>query len=63
MIYRYKNGQQKEITSISKYPHVVTAVYHVRNGLHLVWELIKSCFGRGYWVNSAPYVNNDAWKN
>ena len=38
----------------------VTAVY---KGLELVWNAIKSCFGKGYWINDKPWVNNDAWKN
>lgn len=35
----------------------------------LVWnkdnEIIQgnSCFGSGYWVNSLPWINSDAWRN
>ena len=38
----------------------VVAVY---KGLCLVWQLIKSCFGKGYWINEAPWINDDGWKN
>ena len=38
----------------------IIAVY---KGLSLVWQLIKSCFGKGYWINKAPWINNDGWKN
>lgn len=38
-----------------------------RNG-QIVWsknggEVAKSCFGNGYWVNTLPWINSDAWKN
>ena len=56
MIYRGENP----IESIYRGEKVITAAYR---GLVLVWELIKSCFGRGYWVGSAPYSATDAWKN
>ena len=35
----------------------------VRYGLILVWEAIKSCFGKGFWVNDKPWVNSDSWRN
>lgn len=38
----------------------ITAVY---KGLRLVWTAIRSCFGKGYWINDKPWVNTDAWKN
>ena len=54
----YKDG--KETTGIFKGDKVVTAVY---KGMHLVWESIRSCFGKGYWIDNAPFVNDDGWKN
>ena len=56
MIYR----KQKETTGVYRGEKVITAVYR---GARLVWELIKSCFGKGYWINNAPYLNEDGWKN
>lgn len=29
----------------------------------VVWELISSCFGSGYWINDRPWINDDAWSN
>lgn len=29
----------------------------------LVWQAIRSCFGRGWWVNEKPWSNKDVWKN
>lgn len=39
---------------------VITAVY---KGSQLVWSAIKSCFGKGYWINEQPWSNIDAWVN
>ena len=55
---RYRDG--KETVGVYKGNKVVNAIYH---GLRLVWELITSCFGRGYWINDAPFVNEDGWRN
>ena len=51
---------QNQIENIHRDNKIISAVYR---GARLVWELIKSCFGKGYWINSAPYVNSDGWKN
>ena len=32
-------------------------------GQILVWEKIRCCFGKGYWVNALPWVNEIGWKN
>lgn len=56
MIVKNYNNQSAEYFGT----RAIVAVY---KGLQLVWEMIKSCFGKGYWINNAPWVNNDAWKN
>lgn len=28
-----------------------------------VWEAIRSCFGKGYWINDKPWSDTDGWKN
>ena len=38
----------------------ITAVY---KGLILVWTAVRSCFGKGWWINDKPWINDDAWKN
>ena len=38
---------------------IITKVYH---GTSLVWQLIKSCFGAGYWVKQNPWLGSDSWK-
>lgn len=50
----------KEIISIYKGEK---AIVEIRKGLSLVWELLMSCFGKGYWINERPWMNNAAWKS
>lgn len=50
----------KDIGFIAFGQKAVTAVY---SGAKLVWEAIRSCFGRGSWANDYPWKNDDAWKN
>lgn len=52
--------KDKEITSINYGTRAVTAVYQ---GARLIWEAVRSCFGKGYWVNESSWNNEDAWKN
>ena len=54
----YRNGH--EVTDIRRGERPISAVYR---GVRLVWEAIKSCFGKGFWVNNAPWVNGDGWRN
>lgn len=39
------------------------AISMVRKGGRLAWEAIKSCFGKGRWINAKPWINKDGWKN
>lgn len=39
---------------------LINKIYH---GALVVWEAIKSCFGSGYWINKAPWINSESWKN
>lgn len=59
-----KDGNLKRVTAIykgtSEGPKVVSAVY---KGLYLLWQFIKSCFGRGYWINDKMWSDQDGWKN
>ena len=54
----FKNG--KELSGVFKGNVVVSAVYQ---GVVVIWQAIKSCFGKGFWINAAPWVNSDGWKN
>lgn len=51
----------KPITGIYHDGKTITAVYR---GAILVWGgRANSCFGNGYWINDAPWINTDGWKN
>ena len=39
---------------------IITKVYR---GTTLVWQLIKSCFGAGYWIRNNPWKGTDSWRN
>jgi hypothetical protein len=54
----FHNG--KEITEVYHGNKAIMAIY---SGARLVWETIRSCFGKGYWVNTLPWKNDDTWKN
>ena len=32
-------------------------------GKRLIWELIRSCFGSGYWAPDSPWISEDVWRN
>jgi hypothetical protein len=52
--------KDKEITAIFHETKAISAVYY---GARLVWEAIRSCFGKGYWINEYPWDNGDKWAN
>jgi len=54
----YKGG--KEVASIYKGNKAIAEIY---KGAVLVWQAVKSCFGKGFWRNDKPYGNTDGWKN
>ena len=54
----YKDG--KEVTGVYFGGKVITAVYA---GARLVWEVIRSCFGKGYWAEERPWIDEDGWKD
>jgi hypothetical protein len=29
----------------------------------LLWELVRSCFGKGYWISNLPWISDDIWRN
>lgn len=50
----------KQITTIYKGNRHIAAIYQ---GARLIWQYIRSCFGRGYWINDKPWSDTDGWKN
>lgn len=59
-IYR----QNREITGIHRKGRDTSEVWKYINGAwRMVWQAIRSCFGRGFWTNMMPWRNSDGWKN
>ena len=54
----FKDG--KEVVDIHYDGKAATALY---KGKRLIWEAVKSCFGRGMWINEKPWSNTDGWRN
>ena len=54
----YKDG--KEISSFYKNNAIIFEIY---KGTTLVWQAIRSCFGKGFWINTESWSNIDGWKN
>ena len=58
----YKDG--KNVTGVHCFvdgtERNITAIYR---GDRLVWLAVRSCYGRGYWINDKPWINTDPWKN
>ena len=51
-----------------------TGIYAVKNGVLLsataayigdilFWQLVRSCYGKGYWIPEKPWLDNDTWKD
>ena len=38
----------------------IQAIYR---GMVTLYQAVRSCFGSGMWVNTKPWVNDEAWKN
>ena len=55
-VIKKQNGQSAEYFG----RRAIAAVY---KGFELVWTAIRSCFGKGYWMDDKPWVDEDAWKN
>ena len=52
--------QCKTISAIVKNKRQIAVIY--KDG-RKVWEAIRSCFGKGYWINRKPWLDSDAWKD
>lgn len=52
--------KDKEITSIKAKNKNITFIY---KGSQLIWEEIRSCYGKSYYINNYPWSNEDGWKN
>jgi hypothetical protein len=53
-------SKEKSVNAIIKRNKYIAAVY---KGTQLLWQYIRSCFGRGYWINEKPWSNDNGWAN
>lgn len=51
---------KKEFGSIRYGTRTIMSIY---KGARVIWEGIKSCFGKGFWINDKEWNNEDGWKN
>lgn len=59
---KYKNGKELVGKHINGNPCII--IYKVISGVvYTLWEYIRSCFGRGFWVNDKSWDNYDGWMN
>ena len=54
----YKNN--KNTVGVYQGDKVISAVY---KGSRLVWQAVRSCYGRGIWIQDKPWINGDTWKD
>lgn len=50
----------KNVTRITTFDKAIIRVIAAGK---VIWELISSCFGSGYWINERPWINSDGWNN
>ena len=53
-----KNG--KEVVEIY---HGINTCIEVYLGKRLIWQISRSCFGSGCWLNDKPWDNEEDWRN
>lgn len=61
-------GKVREIDSIfikqESILRTVTTIQIKINGIvRTVWEYVKSCFGKGFWIGEQPWSATDGWKS
>lgn len=54
----YKNN--KNTVGVYQGNKVISAVY---KGSRLVWQAVRSCYGRGIWIQDKPWIDGDTWKD
>lgn len=55
-----QDKKYKEIASVYYGTSIIAAIY---DGTKLVWEAVRICFGKGFWVNESSCDNDERWKN
>ena len=53
-------AKNKNVVAVS---YGATSIAYIYKGATLVWQMIRSCFGNGFWINLKPWLNDNAWRN
>lgn len=53
-------NNSKQIDSIKHRNTNIVFIYHLSS---LVYQYLRSCFGRGYWDDTAPWSDTEGWKD
>lgn len=54
----FKN--EKSVIAIYRGRKALAFIYR---GVRLVWQAIRSCYGRGVWTEEKPWIDTDLWKD
>ena len=43
----------------------LSAIYRsdANGNLRLIYEAVRSCYGKGYWIPENPWLDDDKWKD
>lgn len=52
-------NENKEVVGVNIGTRAISAIY---KGASVVWQYVRSCFGKGFWINEKPWLDNDGWK-
>lgn len=56
--------RHKEWSDITAFGRTLVAIYAgVGNTAELVWEKVRCCFSKGYWLNDLPWLDGEPWLN
>ena len=61
----YKEGTRKPTTGVYAVVNgalraILTVYDDARN---IIWQLVRSCYGKGYWIQDKPWLDADTWKD
>lgn len=54
----YKDGNSVAIVYKGRKPLAFRYI-----GTRLFWQSIRSCYGRGVWMQEKPWLDGDTWKD
>lgn len=68
MIQLLIGSKLRELTHIEYYVNTATGLIgkslaEIRTAEGVIWQAIRSCFGRGHWVEDKPWLDDDSWKD